>query len=195
MRRFLLTIFLCPLLSFGQANLCGNCAYTLVDPNDLSKCCENCLREYYTRQLRRNITHGKLSTHYDYEVWSTFIPLPDTLTAHFKVFKIVKNNGYYQKSSELIESTYYLFNLSCEDSSVIQPGTSIVLISNDSSLFKEGETYYLSLLPYFRRNQSFRICDGKIYTVVGGATTLFDLVYKEWLVVMLPVGRNYFFLK
>lgn len=195
MRKFLLALSLSPLFIFGQANLCGNCAYTLVDPNDLSKCCENCLREYYIGQLRRNIVHGKLSTHYDYEVWSTFIPLPDTLTAHFKVFETKKNNGYYLKSSELIECTYYLFNMSCEDSSAVRPGTSIVLVSNDSSLFKKGETYYLSLLPYFKKNQSFRNCDGKMYTVVRGATTLFDLVYKEWLVVMLPLGRNYFFLE
>lgn len=195
MRKFLLALSLSPLFIFGQANLCGNCAYTLVDPNDLSKCCENCLREYYIGQLRRNIVHGKLSTHYDYEVWSTFIPLPDTLTAHFKVFETEKNNGYCLKSSELIECTYYLFNMSCEDSSAVRPGTSIVLVSNDSSLFKKGETYYLSLLPYFKKNQSFRNCDGKMYTVVRGATTLFDLVYKEWLVVMLPLGRNYFFLK
>ena len=195
MRRLLLTILLCPLFSFGQAKLCGNCAYTIVDPEDFSKCCENCLREYYTGQLQRNIVHGRLSTYYDYEVWSTFIPLPDTLTAHFKVFEIEKKNGYYLKSSNLIECTYYLFNMTCEDSSAIQPGTSIVLISNDSSLLKEGESYYLSLLPYFKKNQSFRICDGKMYTVVRGATTLFDLVYKECLVVMLPVGRNYFFLQ
>ena len=194
MRRLLLTILLCPLFSFGQAKLCGNCAYTIVDTEDFSKCCENCLREYYTGQLQRNIVHGRLSTYYDYEVWSTFMPLPDTLTAHFKVFEIEKKNGYYLKSSELIEYTYYLFNMSCEDSSV-RSGTSIVLISNDSSLFEKGKSYYLSLLPYFKKNQNFRVIDGNIYTIIGGVHTMFDLVYKEWLIVMLPVGRNYFFLK
>ena len=95
MRRILLTILVCPLFSFGQVNLCGNCAYTIIDPNNFGKCCENCLREYYTGQLRRNVVHGNLSSYYNYEVWSTFMPLPDTLTAHFKVFEIEKKNGYY----------------------------------------------------------------------------------------------------
>lgn len=195
MKKILMIMLMWPMWSFGQVRLCGNCATTIVEPNNLGDCCENCLREFYIGQLNRNIIHGMLSPYYDHETWSSFIPFPDTLSAHFMVDGIETTNGYYLESSELYESTFYLISLKCEDSSAVHPGTRIVLVVNDSSSFKIGESYLLSLLPYFKKNQSFSVCNGKTYTMIGGAQTFFDLVYKKWLIGMLPVENNYFFLK
>ena len=189
-----LAILSLPLLSFGQVNLCHKCALTINDCHYPDHCCESCLQNYYIRQLQKNILHGKLSPYYDYETFSKLTLLPDTLSAHFLVTGVKTTEGYSLISSELCESTFFLINLMCEDSAGIRPGTEIILITNNSSAFREGESYYLTIHPYFKYNQSFRIYDGKVYSVVRGAGTLFDLVYKEWLIVMLPVGRNYFFL-
>ena len=40
---------------------------------------------------------------------------------------------------------------------------------------------------------SLKNIDGKIVQIIG-SHTLFDLVYKNWLVVKLPLRKNYFFL-
>ena len=183
-----------PLLSFGQLNLCDNCATAIVDNNNPDHCCEECIEDYFTMQLKRNIRHGKLSHYCDYQEISMLMPFPDTLSARFLVTSHETHPGYYLKESELKERTYYLINLICENCDTILSRTPIVLITDDSSSFKKGESYSLTITPYFKKNMSFLILDGKTYSVIpGGPRTLFDLVYKEWLIVMLPVGRNYFF--
>jgi len=183
-----------PSLSFGQLNLCDNCAITIVDNNNPDHCCEKCIEDYYTKQLQRNILHGNLSLYYDYQERSMMLPFPDTLSARFLITSYETHPGYYLKESELSESIYYLINLICENCDTILSCTPIVLITNDSSLFKKGESYSLTIHPFFKKNLSFRILNDKTYSVVAGPRTLFDLVYKEWLITMLPVGRNYFFL-
>lgn len=196
MRRFLsILLVLFSLFAKGQTNLCESCALTIVDINDSERCCEVCLRKYYIDQLQQNITHGSLSKYYEREVWSTFIPLPDTLSDNFFVSKIEKKIGLYLKDSDLIECTFYLISLECANNPAIESGSSIVLVVNDSCLFKEGDCYNLSILPYFKRNQSYRVIDGEIHTIIGRSHTLFDLVYKEWLIVKLPLGYNYFFME
>jgi len=193
MKRLLIIMILAfPIFTIGQVDLCRNCAVTIYDADNPKKCCEECLRDFYLTKTRQNITHGKLSDYYNYADWSGLLPFPDTLSAHFSVLYIESHKGYSLQDSELIESNYFLVHLECKDN-VVPTGTSIVLIVNDSSLFGVGHDYYLKLLPYFKRNQDFRIVNGQCVTIVGDGT-VFDLVYKQWLVVFLPVRQNYFFL-
>lgn len=196
MKQFSLILFIVlSIVTYGQSNLCNNCAFTIVEfDNNSGSCCEDCLRRYYVEQLQQNISHGSLSRYYEREAWSTFIPLPNILTSNFYVAKIENHLGFYLKKSELVKSTYCLINLECRDSTVIQPGSSIVLVVDDSSFFEAGKCYDLTLHPYFNRNQNFRLIDHEIRPIIGCSHTLFDLVYKEWLIVMLPMGCNYFFL-
>lgn len=191
-KQLLLLIILFPYFTYGQVNLCRDCAATIYDYTNQKKCCEECLLKFYLNKMQNNISHGKLSDYYKYEDWSTFISFPDTLSTNFSVINIESHNGYCLKDSKLIENQFYLIHLKCEDS-IIQSGTSIVLIVNDSTMFDVGGDYHLKLIPYFKKNQDFRMIDGKFFSIVGGET-MFDLVYKECLIVMLPVRKNYFFL-
>lgn len=195
MKRLLLMIIISfPCFTNGQVDLCHDCAVTIHDIANPKICCEECLQNLYINKTRQNITHGKLSDYYKYEEWTGFIPFPDTLLAHFSVLNIEHKKGYCLKDSVLTESHYRLVYLKCEDNRV-PTGTSIILIVNDddSSSYDIGRKYCLKLLPYFKRNQDFRIIDGERFQMIGQGT-MFDLVYKEWLIVMLPVRANYFFL-
>ncbi|GEM_PF-4806856 len=193
MKRLLAIVFLCPFLIYGQINLCRDCAITIYDYRDLTKCCEECLQETYLSQLRKNITRGGLYGYYSYEHWLSLLPLPDTISAQFLVHKIEKRQGYCLSDSGLCRSTYYLINLECDSSCLIREGSSIVLVVNDSTLFDINHYYNLTISPYFKKNQDFKNIDGKIVQIIG-SHTLFDLVYKNWLVVKLPLRKNYFFL-
>ena len=152
------------------------------------------MTDYYVRQLQSGRRHGNLSQYCNYDLWKKMIPFPDTLTAHFLVTGINQQRGYCLKSSELVENTFYMINLECKDTTIVQAGTPIVLIVNDSSFFKKGEYYDLSLHPYFKKNQYFIISEGKTCEVIHSNHTMFDLVYKDWLIVKIPTGHNYFFM-
>lgn len=186
------SFLLLPVMALGQVQLCGKCALTITEDVKTRDCCEQCLQDYYISLLKDGKTvHGNLSRYTD--SWSTYLPFPDTLTSRFEVVKVEQAPGFCLKSSELQEYTYYLFHLQCEDSTAVPPGTQILLVVNDGTIFKVGEYYDLSIVPYFKRNQSFSIVDGKLLPVVG-CRTVFDLVYKDWLIAFLDVSRNYFFL-
>ena len=196
MKKLLFIIFFIPFLIYAQIDLCHDCAVRIYDADAVLKgeCCEKCLEEFYIQQLHNNITHGKLSRYYnDFGSGNSFIDFPETLSAHFLITDFSSHKGYCLTDSGLIESRYFLISLECQDS-IVQPGTTFILIVDDSSSFDIGHSYYLKLHPYFKKNQSFRIVGDKLYTVVSGNRTLFDLVYKKWLITMLPVGQNYFFL-
>lgn len=196
MKKLLFILFLIPLLLYGQLDLCRDCAVRIYDLDAVLKkgCCEKCLQEFYIHQLHNNITHGMLSQHYEnFGSGNSFLDFPEKLSAHFLITNISPNKGYCLTDTGLIENRYYLMSLECQDS-IVPSGTTFILIVDDSSSFDIGHSYYLKLHPYFKKNQSFRIIGDELCPVVSGPQTMFDLVYKKWLITMLPVNQNYFFL-
>ena len=182
-----------PVVLNGQ-DLCSDCALTIRHfPND-TECCESCLYEYYTTKLKQNIIKGTLSDYYSKENFFNFIPIPDTVEADFRVWKINRLVGYYLDDfDDLCRGNFYLISLTIDTSSVFD-NSSIVLITNHIADFEIGNTYHLKLLPYFCVNLNSRIENGQQETIAGPSHTLLDLVYKRWMIPALPLGTNYFFM-
>lgn len=192
-KNLLSLVFFVPFFIYGQVDLCHNCAAIIYDPINSKGCCEVCLQEFYVQQLRKDITHGLLSNYYKCDVLFSFMQFPDTLSAQFLVLDIRHKDGYRLQDSSLIAANYYLIHLKCKDT-IIPQETSIILIVDDSTPFDIGQCYHLKMHSYFKRNQSFRVIEGELRPVIGGAQTVFDLVYKKWLIPFLSMGQNYFFL-
>lgn len=195
MKKKLLIIIICilPIVLNGQ-DLCSDCALSIrYFPNN-PECCESCLYEYYTSKLKQNITKGTLSDYYSKENVFNFIPIPDTIEENFRVWKIHTIVGYYLDDfDDLCRGNFYLISLTIDTSSIFD-FSSIVLITDHIADFEIYNTYHLKLLPYFCKNLNSCIEDGQKKTIVGPSHTLFDLVYKRWMIPALPLGANYFFI-
>lgn len=193
-KKFLIaTICFLPVVLNGQ-DLCSDCALTIRHFPNNTECCESCLYEYYTSKLKQNIIKGTFSDYYSEESVLHFVPIPDTIEEDFRVWEIRTIVGYYlDDSDDLCRGTFYLLSLTIDTSSIFDY-SSIVLITNHIKDFEIGNTYHLKLMPYFCKNLNSCIENGQKKTIVGSSHTLFDLVYKRWMIPALPLGTNYFFI-
>lgn len=192
--KILILIFLFPFVVYGQ-NLCKDCAVTFVKNTKRQKCCNKCIVAYYTSQLNQNITQGDLSKCmvYKKKEIEQMPTIPDSLCGVFKVCSIKKITGYYwTDKGRLKRCSLFLVVLSAKE--VPQSKlSSIVLVTIDNHRFVKGNSYPLTLKPYFNLDQGKRIIDGREITLVQGPKTLFDIVYQRWLICKLEYGTNYFF--
>lgn len=179
-------------IAIGQ-NLCEGCAMQ-IQYFGHNKCCENCMIKYYTSQLQQNIVHGTISDYYDVEELSQFESLPDTVSGNFRVWNIIKKNGYFlDQNNNILSHLFYLVFLTIDSYSFLEQ-SSIVLITDDISSYEIGSSYKLTITPFFDRKLDRKYVSGEKITVIGPSHTLFDMVYKNWLIPKLELGRNYFFL-
>lgn len=186
--------FILPTVISGQ-DLCRDCALCIVEDAKHNNCCNECLIKYYTSKLKQGIIRGKLSTDYVYSKKDVaqMPKISDSISGNFKVSSIKNGIGYYLDNDDnLHRCDFFLIFLKPEESSLGKL-SSIVLIESNIEQFFEGQTYKLTLHPYFKRDQGVRIVNDRVFEVVRGPETLFDLVYKNWLVCKLEYGINYFF--
>lgn len=195
MKKKFLTAIICILhVVLNGQDLCSDCALTIRHFPNNTECCESCLYEHYTSKLKQNIIKGTLSDYYSKESVLRFVPIPDTLEEDFRVWKIRTIVGYYMDDyDDLCRDTFFLISLTIDTSSIFDY-SSIELITNHLADFETGHTYHLRLIPYFCRNLNSCIENGQKMTMIGFSETLFDLVYKKWMIPALPLGTNFFFL-
>lgn len=182
-----------PINSYAQHNLCKVCALKILNPLHPTRCCENCLRDYYVTELKKNITTVQLCSISESKNCDSLLSFPDTISGIYRLESMQSAQGYQLINNEkLIFKTYYLMNMyNAEDS--ITHNDLMVIITDDSSAYDYNKFYELLLRPYFDKDQNTAILNGERCFVVGSLHTLFDLIYKNWLIAKIPLGINYFF--
>lgn len=192
MKFLIATICILPIVLNGQ-DLCSDCALTIIDYSNNTECCEKCLYEYYTSKLKQNIIKGNLSDFHNSENVLQYAPIPDSVEEDFRVWDIHTITGYYLDDfDDLCRGTFYWVSLTIDSSSIFDY-SSVVLITNNIEEFEIGNTYHLKVTPYFCKNLNSCIENGK-KSVVGPSHTLFDLVYKRWMIPAVSLGINFFFI-
>ncbi len=172
--------------------LCQEAATTIVTAEKPDKCCEECLQQRFMKQMRKGITHMKLCLSQPGAILDcdSLLPLADTLSGNFDVISISSIEGYCLENNELKKKTFYL--LSLRDYS-LDDRSDVTWVVDNPSGYDVGKTYYLRLKPYFDKNQTYTRKDGKVYEIVGSGHTLMDIVYKNWLLLKIPSGKNLYF--
>lgn len=192
---FLMIINL-PAIVYGQ-ELCDNCALWIVEDVKQNNCCNECLVNYYTSRLKQDIIRGNLlaSDVYSKTEVAQMPKISDSISSNFIVISVKEKNGYYLDDNDsLHRCDFFLVFLKSEENALLNL-SSIVLVTNENEQFVKNQSYILTLYPYFKRDQGIRIVNDQEIEVIRSPKTLFDLVYKNWLVCKLEYGINYFFLQ
>ena len=190
-----LMFFILPVGMNGQ-ELCDDCALQIVEVSQRNNCCNKCLVNYYTARLKQDITHGNLWADdvYTKTEMAQMPKISDSISSNFTVSNVRRTVGYYLDDNNVLHRCDFILVSLEQEENALPKLSSIVLITNDDEQFIKGQSYQLTLCPYFKKDQGIRIVNDQEIEVIHGPQTLFDLVYKKWLVCKLKYGVNYFFM-
>lgn len=150
-KKIIILIFLMPLISIGQNEklLCKLCAHKEYHWDNGFKCNEERLREYYTYQMNKNITHVNLcKTYVEYFLYDNYfckdlIPLEEFVSDTCNVYSIMSVDGfYYDDHKNFIPHKFYLISFGFKDTIHKYGGCLIVY---DLNKFKENLIYESSV--------------------------------------------------
>ena len=174
-------------------HLCSKAASKVVTTEQPDKCCEKCMQQLYSWEMRQGVTHVNLCSTYPDFIWNcdSLLALDDSLTGYFEVRSISVYDGYYLTDNDKLKKKKFYF-LSLRNNA-IDDRSSIIWVVDDMSKSEIGNSYFLHLKPYFDKNQNYTIQNGKRLEIVPSGHTLIDIVYKNWLILRVPSGLNLYF--